>query len=787
MGPLGDGKIQLQMFCKPGDAPDIVGVYDPTTGHFTNWHASAMNWSASHSGSMCTDSGTVCLLGYGANDQYGLTLSGFDTNPGAGPWRVKVAAAMGTTVSACPARPGGSPIPAADPTSMFPGYGWTDGAGNTLEGVSQCLVVTVDGEPCDPSPYIQGSEGNTMHSDGAGVITRTGGSGWRHGNVGHRAIINGVTYTISGWTGDAEMAIACGGGNPACPTTGDYTGNTTGDATHYVIQSDTIDPGGKCGVSLDAYVQDAKVGDILYAYNGSTPKDISVIGGLDDTVSEPMRLLIKSGTTWTMQRAFGNHTILNWTTNTYMYESSPALNIVKPVPSGEPYATMFWDYGTEAISIIGKNNFAGHGFGAPGVNVSLLSGATGGTNPCDVRTTWNGEVISNCYTVHQGATLNDVLNSTVVSLAGPAPAFGGQNPTGNGNGSETDDHSSYNFYLKPKNFAGYLVDHGKSLPSGGTNVTGSLWKYTYTQRGCSSAQQCLNLEKVLPLFAYVGTKVTTDISSASTGDVITGTAADAYKRCSALAVNECRTGSAVGDLYVNAFGSSTGVGLQSNAIDTIDSSSYFGGGFYPSLMQRDFQVNDLNGTRARLLTRLFRTPKIFTVYDNTRHLTDGGALFSTVPNLEGRHSPIIMTLLPPLDLSQGAHPRNDFWPTPFVIPAGPGGTVNARLVFGYAEYGAADAGYCNERAEKCLFGDSSTPYSYASEGNAGLSCAAGCTINAPGRPGYAVYGFAEYLNSGGSVIGTSGLDVHIADPVTAAATGISNRINAGRTATFGKQ
>ncbi len=137
-----------------------------------------------------------------------------------------------------------------------------------------------------------------------------------------------------------------------------------------------------------------------------------------------------------------------------------------------------------------------------------------------------------------------------------SPAFAGVAPSLAGNDHQKHPSAAQQFdaVSTQQNWGSDIlaqITHAGFDLNSPVNITGSLWKFTKNAADLN--------RKLLPTHATAGVKILRDISSTATGNVIGGTSADYYKYCVANAVNECRTGSAVGDVYVNApvFGART--------------------------------------------------------------------------------------------------------------------------------------------------------------------------------------------------------------------------------------
>jgi hypothetical protein len=80
------------------------------------------------------------------------------------------------------------------------------------------------------------------------------------------------------------------------------------------------------------------------------------------------------------------------------------------------------------------------------------------------------------------------------------------------------------------------------------------------------------------------------------------------------------------------------------------------------------------------------------------------------------------------------------------------GATHAVVEFGYRENGPAENLYCTARSETCVagLGNETTPYYFASETFAAMSCSAGCAIPVPAYAGRMLYYRVRHLDAGGN-------------------------------------
>jgi hypothetical protein len=120
----------------------------------------------------------------------------------------------------------------------------------------------------------------------------------------------------------------------------------------------------------------------------------------------------------------------------------------------------------------------------------------------------------------------------------------------------------------------------------------------------------------------------------------------------------------------------------------------------------------------------------------------------------GLRTDLFLVKLPPTPPSDHVA-RNDFVNVPVILGANT--APNARIRFGYAENGPANAFFCAyNRKEICYTNPNPTaaiPYFFQSEvGQTFQSCSGGCTINIPAISGRVVYYVVERLDGSGNVV-----------------------------------
>ena len=238
---------------------------------------------------------------------------------------------------------------------------------------------------------------------------------------------------------------------------------------------------------------------------------------------------------------------------------------------------------------------------------------------------------------------------------------------------------------------------------------------------------------------------------------ITDTSGDNWKYCQGAA---CYSGASAGDTYVNCPGRVTvGCSGASNEVSSGEEAEDIcvGDSGWPlgsPAIQVGRTVTDPTSKYQRALTygfqRFKRQPLDY--YSPGKATPDGSwATFTTFWS-DDQRSDLMMVKIPPMPSADSVN-RASFIAVPIQIGSVPANTANAAIKFGYGPTFA-----CTSRQEACYATaaavSEATPFSWASDAAAGLSCASGCTIAVPAISSRVLYYAVEYRNSGGSVIAT---------------------------------
>jgi hypothetical protein len=298
-----------------------------------------------------------------------------------------------------------------------------------------------------------------------------------------------------------------------------------------------------------------------------------------------------------------------------------------------------------------------------------------------------------------------------------------------------------------------------------TQVSGTLFLVSYNENpfGASPHADGLSL-KYLPRQVTSQARLFTDVSGP--GSSISDTISDAFKYCIVLRANECRSGSTVGQIYVNAaylnpayYTNAFGVAcwLGSSVIDDLcfaDDSQR--GEAVMGYVLPSTETTSTNPNRSfPVLYQFGMVPKGSPNTLNTKLLWGNWGYGYYNPN--GRIQAYLVKvpdIPPPFDSAD----REGFLAEPVQIPSVPAGTSDVVVDFGYQEYGAVTDFYCTSRREKCMAVHANIvpadPFTFPTEGTggaesgvAGVPCSVSCTVTVPVIPGYTVYFQIRYRDA----------------------------------------
>jgi hypothetical protein len=477
----------------------------------------------------------------------------------------------------------------------------------------------------------------------------------------------------------------------------------TGDTTIHVagepLEDDVTEP----------YLMDAAVGDMLR---------------ID---SENLVITGKSGLAWTVTRG--------------MDSSSPASHT-----SGVRVAMT-------AESVAG-----GVRLGARDVNWSFLDDPTGSALAIETQMWgghgdfWSGGRVMEPYWGVIGPIVSR-LNTAPDWNMTVAVAFAGAQSRGDG--TTVSRYPSFEQYNAASSEKEWFADEPEfygtwGLGAGATSISGQLYKYIFGDWGGLSRKQLATL-------AIAGLYTLTDISGPATGNVLGDTSGDSYKYCVAYAVNECRTGSAVNDVYVNIPAMDhmdcTGEGYATTGLcvaNMVEANGAFQFGWTPNT------AGKLNSDNATL--GLGYSRKVTGSFSGVRTF---GKIFKVLPDASwgfiDPHLGTLMVKIPPTPALDGVD-RSTFVRAPISITTPQGlGIATATVEFGYAEQGTPTQYYCTSRRETCVAVASTvtdaTPFQYkTTDTYSKASCAASCTITLPVLPLHVAYYQVKFYNGAGAFV-----------------------------------
>lgn len=701
----------------------FYSIFDATVGAVTAalpvWATPPSTWSTCHGGTNMDDPNWVLT----SPTTLRGALSGNEA-AGQGPYIATITSgAVSSTGTTCPARPAGSPIPVSS---------WPSGA--------NCRLITLDGQPGDPTPNYWNN----------GTISTSGAN---------------VTLTGSSW-------------DPAWDQTQIKVGSTYYRFTRFSTTTGTLSPAPFFPLTNSAYtmfleeVNCAGVANPDYAcLQNIRPADIACI---DDAAiagscsaayfgsggDEIVRFLLNpSGNQWWIERGYAGatHARTGFTSlsaggKVVMLTGACDLGPIYPCSETSGYWNAVADptganAGGTTYILDSNKTMCCHGTVANGI-IAKLAGE-------GIAPTRDG--IINGY-IGRVNSMPAIMSDPGWYIASAPPWHG---RVGVGFTNSTDMHPGHQQSTASANelqwfgdARAFLGDDTTSLfgspGSPGVLVGGQLWKWTAAQTGRLNP-------RLFATLAVVGLNPLLDISSSATGNVIGTTSADKYKYCIALRVNECRTGSAVGDVYVNApklrlpYCSYPGIGqsdFDGRDICILDMGTYTLGN-----VQIGVTAADPDGARGRVVSRIGRF-KPFTFWNNYT-TPNGGTMLIWAPAVNGVKTSVLAAKLPPFPGGDSIV-RNDYTPPLIRVPT-VAGVDNVIVKFGYDP-----AFNCTSRTDICIANAATvptgaTPFPYSSEAPSGLACSGGCTIQIPAIAERVVYYQVVYRDASNVVIRTDAI------------------------------
>lgn len=718
----------------------FYSVFDATVGAVTAalpvWATPPSTWSTCHGGSNMNDPNWVLTI---PTTMRG-SLSGNEA-AGQGPYIATITSgAVPSTGTACPARPGGSVIPVSS---------WPTG--------SNCTLVTLDGQPGDPSPNYY--DGGTISTSGA-IVTLSGVDAF-----GQPASWNAAWDQTQIKVGSAWYRFTY-----ATATTGSIS-PTPGSplvASAYTMYLEEVNAP-SVGNPLYGYLQDIRVGDIACIDDAAIANGCS--GAYFPTAgwNEITRFLLSPGTNqWWIERGYAGATHAR-TSFASLSAGGKVVMLTGACDFGPLYpcseTSAFWNAVadptganvTGATYVLDSNKtMCCHGTTANGMIAKLANELAAPTR----------DSVTNGY-IGRFNSMPGILSDPGWYIADAPPWHG---KVGVGYTNSTDMHPGHQQSAASVNESQWFGDGRAFLgddmstqiaqsvfgssANPGVLVSGQLWKWT-------AAQTNRLRPRLFSSLAVVGINPLLDISSATTGNVIGTSSTDSYKYCIANAVNECRTGSAVGDVYVNApqlrvpYCGYPGIGqadYDSRDICIADMGTYTLGN-----VQIGAIAADPDGHRGRVVSRFGRY-KPFTFWNNYTS-PHGDWMLIWAPAVNGVKTSVLAAKLPPFPGGDSIA-RNDFRPVSITIPT-VAGVDNAIVKFGY------DTSFnCSSRTDACVANAATiptgaTPFAYISEAPAGLACSSGCTIQIPAISQRVVYFSVVLRDAGNATVRTDAMGIAV--------------------------
>jgi hypothetical protein len=360
------------------------------------------------------------------------------------------------------------------------------------------------------------------------------------------------------------------------------------------------------------------------------------------------------------------------------------------------------------------------------------------------------------YSVVAGG-VPDALNHPISFTVPETVSFAGGYAPGEGNTYQK--HQSYMQINAPDSEKTWFLDTwplaGGPLisPQGawaGVLVGGTSQVYKYTPAGDASHRLD---RKRYATFATTGDALLKDISGP--GSLITDSTS--YTYCVAVVANECRSGSAPGDVYISAPNVTVTYCSTSNLLP-VDLCLHNVHPYSLAATQFGLQQSTAKGEYNRVLTKAWHKYQREGLFSHPIALPDGSwALISSNVSSLAAGAQVFLVKLPPRPVPDGLD-RSTFTPTTITIPpAGVAGVDNAVVEFGYQEQGSPTSYYCTSRAETCVTNAASVnatnPFAFKlTEQVGGVPCASGCTIAIPAIPQRVAYWSVKYRDAAGSVV-----------------------------------
>lgn len=600
-------------------------------------------------------------------------------------------------------------------------------------------------------------------------------------------VIKGGTFAADGWP-LLQPYIWGAGGVGSGPYTVPVIDGTANGTVNYFDGTTTLQPCptnsyGASGNNCTTVTIGAEPSSVIHGGNETgLPGEIGVIQTgdyltLDNNTAHETLMVIKkvpgaAAGTWvaTFLRAitYPNYGYTSTGANPTIYMACNGNQTPAVYRSG---TTVYWD----ALNDPHAMNADGSKLPPDGSSQTdhyFWSNGAQGTSSQNINETRCLSGIFGCYTTRlrsKYASFADEVRSTPTAAVERFPRFsvGSQDvfalqshPTGGGILAQ-GARANYMFDGRPL-FGGAesgSVNGNGSNP--GTPIGAQLYKFT--------ASQMPNLDlpyrKWSPTAAFTGNLPLVDVSSPATGDVIPSDASGSYTYCVSAAANECRSGSAVGDVYVNApyvrYPFCFQAAQNGNLSDDYDICVGGSPMVRDAVMQLGMNKVDNFGRYQRVITKFVRA-RVMSVFYTPYVFPDGKWLtFESHLGGDGSlHRSFLVAKIPPPAEDADSVDRTGFQSVPIVLPGRPGAT-GAYVQFGYVENGGPASYFCTTRQESCIATASqvnqATPFYFQqteSQTWSPAACASGCTISIPAISQRTLYYQYFYTGPDGKVVFT---------------------------------
>lgn len=362
------------------------------------------------------------------------------------------------------------------------------------------------------------------------------------------------------------------------------------------------------------------------------------------------------------------------------------------------------------------------------------------------------------------------INTIVTGSIQVTPAFAGVS-NGFSDGNRYQKHPTFDQLGATVQEQAWWTDYFVFSSNGGSDVITAVPTTTYLYKDVLTTALS---PKILPYFGMSGGTILWDISGP--GSVLNDTTADNYKFCVVYKVDECKTGSAVGDVYLNLplLTQFTCVGGElgtTNPDGCVQSTNIFGQAV-EQFGSQETQVVALNtgantgapiygvGKSRPLVKGLTSPYKKIGGYENAYPLFNGQWLLlpSRLPNLTFDN--IYAAQVPPQPTSDSII-RNEFVPVTIHLTPPAALSVNNALI----EFGYNSSFQCTVRQETCNAVSSTyshsvsatSPFQFGtSDGTVnGVACSVNCDIVIPAISGKILYYRWKYRNVSNVILATS--------------------------------